>query len=76
MKTNSNGDIPSNVEDAKVFIAYVVEEANNGHYSPLSVSYLFIIFPIIYICCSVFKLLWLYRLGCMIFCVYCNACIV
>ena len=72
MKTNSNGDIPSNAEDAKVFIAYAVVEANNGHCSPLSVSCLFIIFPIICICYSVFRLLWLY--GLMIFCVHCNAC--
>ena len=72
MKTNSNGDISSNVEDAKVFIAYAVVQPNNGHCSPLSVSCLFIIFPITCICHSVFKLPWLY--GLMIFCVHCNAC--
>ena len=72
MKTNSNGDIPSKAKDAKVFIPYVVVEANNGHCSPLSVCCLFIILPVVCICHSVFKLPWLY--GLIIFCLHCNAC--
>ena len=71
-KTNSNGDIPSNAEDANVFFAYGAVDANKGHCSPLSVSCLLMILPIVCICHSVFKLPWLY--GLIIFCVHCNAC--
>ena len=72
MKTNSNGDIPFNVKDAKVFIAYAAVDANKGHCSPLSVNCLFMMLPIVCICHFVFKLPWLY--GLIIFCVHCNAC--
>ena len=73
MKTNSNGDIPSNAEDAKVFIAYVVVEANNGHCSPLSVSCLFIdISYHLYFSFCFQTTMCLY--GLMIFCVHCSAC--
>ena len=72
MKASLNGDIPFNAKDAKLFIVYMVVDANKGHCSPLSPDCLFIMLPIICICHSVFRLPWSY--GLIIFCVHCNAC--
>ena len=47
--TSSNGLKPCNAFEAKVFIAYAVTDAYNGHVLPVPWSCFVIIFPIVWI---------------------------